>query len=249
MATAVVDGLAFVGRSLFGESQSGDELLTRMDATGIGRTVAVSARPPEYDLRPANDAAAALQTEHPDRIIGLGRVDANQPGAAEETRRCLVDLGLRGVFLHPREEVFAVSGPNLDPVLSTCAEFGAPVVVASGFPWVSEALQVADLASRHPEVTVVMTGGGQLNISGLGQTDALLALEQCPNLLVQTNGVYRQDFIESVTRRFGADRVMFASASPQFDQGYELLRVRLADLDEPAKASLLGGTASRVFRL
>lgn len=249
MPTRVVDGLAFVGPSLFGPTRLYDALAEDMDRAGIDAAVVIASRPPDYHLPPANDAVAALQAEHPGQVIGLARIDANRPDAGEETRRCVQALGLRGVFLHPREEVFAVNDPKVDRVLDVCAELEAAVVVAAGHPWVSEALQVAELAARYPDTRIVMTNGGQLNISGLGQLDALLALRACPNLCVQTSGVYRQDFLEGVVRDLGATRVMFAAGGPQFDPAYEILRVRLAEISDADKDMLLGGTAARVFSL
>lgn len=248
MPARTVDALALVGPSLFGPAQSYAELAERMDRAGIDLTVVAPARPVDYHLAPANDVVVALQSEHPDRVSGLVRVDPNRPDAAEETRRGL-GRGLRGVFLHPREEVYAVNDQRVDPVLQVCAAHAAPVVIAAGQPWLSEALQVAELASRHPRVRIVMTNGGQLNISGLGQIDALAALRTCPNVLVATNGVYRQDFLEGVVREHGADRMVFASASPQFDPVYEVLRIRLADVDDTARTALLGGTAAALFSL
>ncbi len=244
-----VDSLAFVGTSLFGPAQSYDDLRRGLDENAIDAAVVAAARPVDYHLRPANDEIARLQEADTERVVGLGRVDANRADAADETRRCLDTLALHGILLHPREEVFPVNAPRVDAVLEVCADRGAPVVVAAGYPWVSEALQVAELATRHPTVTIAMTHGGQQNISGLGQMDAVLALRRCPNVLVQTNGVYRQDFIEGVVREFGGARVMFASASPHFDLSYEVLRVRLAEFSEGDKAQVLGGTAGRVFSL
>lgn len=249
MTTPVVDGLALVGTSLFGPAQSYDELRSRLDAASIDVAVITAARPVDYHLAPANDTIGALQDSNRAQVLGLGRIDANRPDAADETRRCLDSLGLRGIFLHPREEVFAVNAPHVDAVLDVCASHAAPVIVASGYPWVSEALQVAELAARHPVVPIAMTHGGQQNISGLGQVDALLALRSCPNIVVQTNGVYRQDFIEGVVKEFGSHRVMFSSASPHFDVAYEILRVRLAALPDADKAAVLGGTAAHFFSL
>jgi uncharacterized protein len=243
-----VDALALVGPSLFGVGQSAGQLLARMDAAAVDLTVVAPARPEDYVLPPANDGVAALVRSHADRLAGLVRVDPNRPDAADEAERGLGE-GLRGVFLHPREEVFAVNDPRVDGVLRVCAEARVPVVVAAGFPWVSEALQVAELAARHPEVPIVMTNGGQLNISGLGQVDAFTALRTCPNVLVATNGVYRQDFLESVVRDVGADRLVFASASPQFDPVYEVLRVRLAAFGDGERDAVIGGTARRLFSL
>jgi uncharacterized protein len=247
--TSTVDALAFVGPNLFGETQSHDELLSGSGAAGIGMTVAVTARPLDYRLEAGNDGVAALAENHPDSVLGLARVDPNRSDATAELRRCLETLRLRGLFLHPWEEVFQVTGARVEPLLRLAAEFGCPVVVAAGYPWVSEALQIADVAGRHPETTFVLTNGGQFNISGLGQFDARLALERSANTVLTTTGVYRQDFIESVVREFGAHRVMYAGGSPRFDREYELLRVSEAGVSADERAMLRAGTARAVFGL
>jgi uncharacterized protein len=248
MAQAV-DALAFVGPSLFGRGQDGPELGRLMAALNVEVCVAIAARPPEYDLTPANDAVAALASSSNGRIIGLVRVDPNRSDAARNVRRGLDELGLRGLFLHPAEEHFRITDSRVMAAVEPCAERGRPVVVASAYPWLSEALQVADLARRFPGITFVMTNGGQFNISGMGQQDVSLALQMNPNLLIQTTGVYRQDFLERVASELGPDRVMFGGGSPVFDARYEILRVRLANLDAGSREAILGGTASRVFGL
>jgi hypothetical protein len=73
------------------------------------------------------------------------------------------------------------------------------------------------VAAGHPFVSVLMTNGGQLTISGLGQVEASTALRTCPNVLVATNGVYRQDLIKGVVRDVGVDRVELAGAGPHFN--------------------------------
>jgi predicted TIM-barrel fold metal-dependent hydrolase len=245
----VIDGLAIVGESLFGVGQNAAQLRTAMAAVRIDVSVLAAARPPAYHLPPANDVVAELQATDPEHVLGVGRVDPNTEDAAAEARRCLEDLGLFGLYLQPREEVFAINDPRVDRVVAVAAAAGRPVIVAAGHPWLSEAPQVAELAGRFPDTIFVLTNGGQLNISGLGQLDALFALESRPNLVLQTGGVYRQDFIEGVVRRFGADRMMFASNSPQLDPAYEILRARAAHLTDEEKSAVLGGTAARVFRL
>ncbi|GAA5153847.1 hypothetical protein GCM10023321_24740 [Pseudonocardia eucalypti] len=242
-----VDALAFVGPNLFGVTQRPEDVLAGAARAGISTTVVVCARPPEYRLEAGNDAVAALAGEHLAVLRGLARVDPNRPDAAAELRRCFGSLGLRGLFLHPWEEVFQINDPRVEPVLRVCAEFGRPVVVAAGYPWVSEPLQVADVAGRYPGLRFVLTNGGQFNISGLGQTDARLALRRCENLLLTTTGVYRQDFIESVAREYGAHRFLYAGGSPHFDRDYELLRVSEAALPEEDRAMLRAGTARSLF--
>jgi predicted TIM-barrel fold metal-dependent hydrolase len=210
----------------------------------------VPAKPAGYHLGPANDALAGVVRAHPDRLVGLARVDPHLGReAVVELERALDELGLRGLFLHPWEETFRVSAPFVDPIVEVARRRGVPVIVAAGYPWLSEGLQVGELASRFPDVRFVATNGGQINISGLGQTDVELALTACPNLSVQTAGVYREDFLENVVERFGAERLLFASGYPLLEPRLEILRGRWLHVSDEALAAVLGDNAADLFGL
>ena len=134
------------------------------------------------------------------------------------------------------------------PWLDVAADLRIPIIVASGYQCWSEAAQITQFAPWCPEVPVILTNGGQYNISGLGQIDAGLAL-QIDNVYVQTSGVYRDDWIERVVSEFGPERLLFASSAPLMDFAYELKRVELAHVAEDAKSLMLGGNAIRLFAL
>jgi predicted TIM-barrel fold metal-dependent hydrolase len=241
-----VDSLTFVGESLFGPSATVDQLLRALDETGMERAVVCAFRPRSYRLEEANELVAEVVGAHSDRLVGFARVDPNlREAAARELERATGELGLRGLFLHPWEETFRVHDGRVSELLDG---FVLPVIVAAGFPWLSEGLQVGELARRHPELRLVATNGCQINISGLGQTDAELALAANANLVVQTTGVYREDFLEGVVARFGPARLLYASGFPLFDPRLEVLRVRWApNLDETARAQVLGGNAEQLL--
>ncbi len=249
MTALVVDGLSFVGPSLFGKDQSVEMLLARMLASGVDVTVVAPNRPLDYDLGPANSWLAEAVATSSDRLVGLARVDPNYRHAAQDAEHALSSLELRGVLLHPREEVFRINDRRVDAVVEVARAYNRPVVISAGWPWVAEALQVAELAARYPDVRFIMTNGGQFNISGLGQFDAELALRSCPNLAMFTNGVYRQDFIERVISELGAARVLFAAMSPEFEVAYELLRIQRADIQDEQRARVLAGNACDVYGL
>jgi predicted TIM-barrel fold metal-dependent hydrolase len=221
-----------------------------MDDLAVDHAVVCPVKTRAYHLAPSNDATAEAVSGSGGRLTGVARVDpllGDQ--ACAELERALETLGLRGLFLHPWEETFRIADPCVTPVVGVAQRHGVPVIVAAGYPWLSEALQVAALARRFPDVTFIATNGLQLNISGLGQIDAELAVADNDNLLIQTSGVYREDFLEGIVGRFGAHRVLYASGYPYFDPRLEIRRVQWAALSEPDKATILGGNAAAVFAL
>jgi len=226
-----------------------DELLARLDSAAVEQAVVCPMKPPGYHLEAANDyIAEACRRQR--RFVGLARVDPHQgERAVRELERAIGELGLRGLFLHPWEETFRINAPRVDPLLATCAAHDKPVLIATGYPWVSEAAQVGDLARRYPNVSLLMTHGGQINISGLGQLDAFEVLRRNPNVAMETSGVYRQDFIQDVVSELGAQQVLFGSNSPRMDVRLEVERVRRAEVAESARQLMLDGNARRFFKL
>lgn len=90
-----------------------EERLAEMDATGVTHE-AVSLPPFLFAatatdgglvgevVARGNDALAAYCATAPDRLLALGAVPVGWPGAAEEARRCLDELGMRGVVVGSR---------------------------------------------------------------------------------------------------------------------------------------------------
>ena len=155
---------------------------------------------------------------------------------------------MRGLLLHPWEETFAANSERAVSLAAQAAALGYPVVVEAGHPLVAEALSLADLA-RQVDGTVVMTRGGQVNMAGLAQQSADLALAAAPNLRALSAGMYRQDWLERCVEQFGAERLLHGSCAPVFDLGYELERVRRAKMGDDERAAVMGGNAMALFGL
>lgn len=243
----IFDFRIFLGQSFDGTRQTVSELLTRMDSLSIDMALACPFKPLAYDLNQANADLADSIASYPDRLVGAARIDPWQPDAADLLQRGLEDHALAALYLNPWEENFRADLAILDPLLAIAAAAGIPVIVATGYPWLSEALQVSKLAQRWPTVPIVMTNGGQINISGLGQADATLALRQSSNLYIDTAGIYRQDFIEETVEEFGGERVLFGSGAPYLDQRYEIKRILQAKVDETTRRIMQGGQAQALL--
>ncbi len=241
------DFRVFLGNSFDGTQEGATQLLKRMDHLEIERALVCPLKPVSYDLGQANARLAAEIAQHSDRFVGAVRIDPWQPNASDLLRRGFETLGLQALYLNPWEESFRIDMPRLAVVMEALQDYHAPLLVAAGYPWVSEALQIQKLAERWPETPIVMSNGGQINISGLGQADVTLAMSISPNLYIDTAGVYRQDFIEETVQTFGAERVLFGSGAPYFDQRYEVMRIRYAKVEAHERTSMQFGNARRLL--
>jgi predicted TIM-barrel fold metal-dependent hydrolase len=240
----LIDSLVLLGENRFGPTLTLDSVLREADSLGIGRLVVAPARPVAYALEPANEALAERAQEE-ERISVVGRIDPwNGDRAVEEAKRCVDELGCVGLFLHPAEEACPIV--RCAPIFAFESERNLPVVVATGFFGLSEPLQVGAVASRFPKVPIVMTNGGQVNISGLSMIDARMALANNPNLYVMTNGEYRQDFIESLAAHL-PERTIWCSMAPWFDQRFELERIRSAYMPSAVRRRIEGENALHLF--
>jgi uncharacterized protein len=244
----IVDGLTILGTSINGYRLKAEGLLASMNSNGIDKSVVAPVQPKTYRLEPQNEAIAVTQLRYPDRFIGFCRIDPRQgEEAVTELRRCVLQLGLKGLLLHPMEEGYTITEDHVVRLVKEAGSLGVPVIVAAGYPWVAHALQIRSVAEQAEEATIIMSHGGQINISGLAQADAFLAMETCSNLSIGTNGVYRQDFLEECIDAFGPERVLFTSMAPVFHQGFELDRVNSVKMEESARPSVLGGNIIRIL--
>jgi hypothetical protein len=246
----IIDGLTILGTSINGYRLKAEGLLASMDSNGIDKSVIVPVQPKTYRLEPQNEANAVTQSRYPDRFIGFCRIDPRQgEEAVTELRRCVLQLGLKGLMLHPMEEGYTITEDHVVRLVKEAGSLGVPVIVAAGYPWVAHALQIRSVAEQAEEPTIIMSHGGQINISGLAQADSFLALETCSNLYIGTNGVYRQDFLEECIDAFGSERVLFTSMTPVFHQGFELDRAKSLKMEEVNRPSVLGGNIIRMLEV
>jgi uncharacterized protein len=237
----IIDAHVQIGKSIHGYELSPDALLTSMNEYGIDVSVVSPVQPYSYHLEPENNYVSEVVQKYPEKFIGFCRVDPRQGSAAvAEVNRAVTTLHLRGLYLHPWEEGYQINAGFVVPVIQEASRHHIPVMIATGYPWVSHALQVADLAASVPDAKIIMTHGGQLNVSGRAQADAFLAMRSCPNIWIETSGVYRQDFIENVISEFGETRVLFGSNSPSMHQGFELDRILSAGRKFPDQRAFLG---------
>ena len=200
-----VDSLTFVGESLFGHARDRRRASpgARRDRDRAGRRLpAQTARATGSRRRTTRSPRPSAR--HPDRLVGFARVDPNLGDAAVR------GAGARDRRAGPARPLPAPVGgdvprhttPRSTPLLDG---FTLPVIVAAGLSVAVRGAPGRRAGAPPPGRDASWPRTAARSTSpGLGQTDAELALAANPNLVVQTTGVYREDFLEGVAARFGA---------------------------------------------
>lgn len=228
-----------LGNALYGYSLDLATLRDQMNQFQIARAILCPVRTTEYEFEKSNEFIASAVASDPESFVGFARVDPWLGDTAiRELDRAVNQLGLRGLLLDPWEDHYVISDPLVDPILDKASSLQIPVLVAGGYTNFSHPSQIAAMANRHQDLTFIATHGGQLNISGLLLADARAMLQAAGNVVIETSGVYREDFIEDTIEEFGAERVVFGSSAPVFDQGFETLRIRHAHLSDEVKQQI-----------
>lgn len=233
---------AFVGMG----GGSAEKLAGDLYAQGIQRAWLFTIGGFFGDPRPHNDVLVAAARAFPDLFIPFCTVNPTHGQVAlDELRRCVDELGMAGLKLHPWCQAFSVVGDYMRPIMEACAERAVPVVFHDGSPPYTETPEIAHLAALFPDCTVI------LGHSGLRDQwrNALQAAQRHPNICLCTcNACYVG--LKEMVRVLGPERVIFGSdagfGSPSIIS-YELMKVRELLLEPEPLAQVLGANAARIL--
>jgi len=241
----IVDAHTHLGDDIDGMSGRLEELLGILDRFGISRANMFCLD--EHDRVPAfhagNDRTLAFAEQSGGRLVPYVRLDlTDRP--LEEARRCL-DLGARGIKLHPRAQKFQLTDENLDPVFALAAERRVPILIHGGRGLPPIADDLARLVERYPEATLIIAHAGIADLSGLaghfaGKTGVFF-----------DTSVWSPIDLLSFFRLVPPEQVVYASDYPYGLQPQSLLlslrTARAAGLTEPQIVEILAGNANRIM--
>ena len=202
------DAHTHLGDDIDGMRGRPDELLAIFDRVGIQRTFTFCLDEPDREpaFTAANDRTLAYAAENPDRIIPFVRLDlAESP--IEEARRCL-DLGARGIKLHPRAQKFSVGDERLDAVFALAVEREVPILIhgGRGLPPIGDHL--AALVERYAGVRLIIAHAGIADLGGLAGHFA-----HVPGVFFDTSVWGIVDLVD-LMRQVAPEQILFATDYP-----------------------------------
>jgi predicted TIM-barrel fold metal-dependent hydrolase len=211
--------------------------LRRAREAGIDRTVVFA--PFAGDYARANAEVARIVARHPGRLIGYACVHpVRDAGRVRElVGRAVCEWGFQGMKVH------RLDAPATREVCEAAAAFGVPLLYdVAGSP---ELLEQA--APEYPEVTFVVPHLGSFADDWRAHQRLIDQLRRLPNVLADTSGVRRFDYLVQAARRAGPGRLVFGSDGPWLHPALELAKVRLLSLPPDQEALVLGGNLRRIL--
>jgi uncharacterized protein len=240
----VFDAHVHIGEDIDGMVGDRDELLAIQRAYGIERSFVFCLDEPDRhpSFRAANDRTLAHAAAAPNELLPFVRLNLDE-GPVEEASRCL-DLGARGIKLHPRAQRFLPDDPRLEPVFELAAARRVPVLIhgGRGLPPIADSL--ARLLDRHCPPALIIAHAGIVDLAAMARNFAGRT-----GVFFDTSVWSPLDLLD-LYRLVPPEQVVYASDYPYGRQPNELLMAvrtaRASGLDDAQLRALFHDTAARI---
>lgn len=240
----IFDAHTHLGTDIDGMVGRYEELEGLMDRYGVSRCFVFCLDEPDRHpgFRAGNDRTLEFAARSDGRMIPFVRLALDE-GPIEEARRCL-DLGARGIKLHPRAQRFALDDDRLAPVFELAAERRVPILIhgGRGLPPIADGLN--RLVDAHPGAQLIIAHAGIADLAALAGHFAGKA-----GVFFDTS-VWSPIDLLGFFRLVPPEQVVYASDYPYGGASSSLLialhTARLAGLDEEDIRGMLGGNANGI---
>jgi predicted TIM-barrel fold metal-dependent hydrolase len=240
----IFDAHLHLGRDIDGMIGDYDQLEALMTQYGIAHAFMFCLDEPDRHpaFRAANNRTLDFAARSGRRLIPFVRLDQNE-SPLEEAQRCL-DLGARGIKLHPRAQRFDATDERLAPVFALASERRVPILIHGGRGLPPIAAGLAALVERYPEATLIIAHAGIADMAQLAR-----AMAGRRNVFFDTSTWSPVDLLDFY-RQVPPEQVLYASDYPYGQYTTSLFlalrTARLAGYDEQQVRGVLADNAQRI---
>jgi predicted TIM-barrel fold metal-dependent hydrolase len=203
--------------------------------------------PSPEDFRKQNDEVLQALSHWHDRAFGFVYVNPKHvQESLAEIDRCVRDGPMVGIKLWVARHANA---PELDPIVKRAAELKAVVFqhtwikITGNLPGESTPMDLADLAARHPNASLICghTGGDW--------EQGIRAVRAHRHVAVDlAGGDPTAGITEAAVRELGAERVIYGSDAGGRSFASQLAKVHGAHIPEEAKRLIFAGNLQRLLK-
>ena len=240
----IFDAHTHLGTDIDGMVGIYDDLIRGMEKYGISRCFMFCLDEPDRHpgFRAGNDRTLAFAERSEGKLIPFVRLDLSEDPIGEATR-CL-DLGARGIKLHPRAQKFLLNDERLSPIFELAADRNVPVLIHGGRGLPPIADDLARVVDRYRKAQLIIAHAGIADLAALADR-----LGGKAGVFFDTSVWSPLDLL-GLYRLVGPEQVVYASDYPYGQQPASLLislrTARLAGLADDQVRDVLAGNADRI---
>src|SRR5213592_70480 len=240
----IFDAHVHLGHDIDGMAGVPEELEAVGERYGISRCFMFCMDEPDRhpSFRAPNDRTLDYAQRSGGRLIPFVRLDLGED-PIEEATRCL-DLGARGIKLHPRAQRFLLNDERLSPVFALAAERRVPILIhgGRGLPPIADSL--GRLVEAYPGAQLIIAHAGIADLSELAGHFSGKA-----GVFFDTS-VWSPIDLLSLFHLVSPEQVVYASDFPYGQQPSSLLisvrTGKVAGFDEEQLRGMLWANACRI---
>ncbi len=240
-ASGKIDGCAFVGTA--------ENLIKQCDESGVEKCLVTSVATTPHHAQSINAYISSEVSLYPDRFIGFGSLHPESENLREDVEH-LIEVGLKGVKLHPDIQNFKVDDPKVLKIFELCEEKGLPILLHTGDSRFdnSNPNRVAPVLENFPKLTVIGAHFGGWSI----WENAFEKLSRYKNFYVDTCSSFyalEKNTAKRIIEAYGADRVIFGTDFPMWKQKEELEYLFSLGLSEKDLRNILHNNLLMVLKI
>ncbi len=212
--SGIIEGSAFIGTA--------KNLINQCDEAGVDKCLVTSVATTPHHAQSINFYIASEVEVFSDRFIGFGSLHPESE-TLEEDAEHLVELGLKGVKLHPDIQNFKVDEPKVIKIFEICNKKNLPILLHTGDSRYdnSNPNRVEKILKMFPDLIIIGAHFGGWSV----WDKAPEILCKYKNLYVDTCSSFyalSKERAREIIDLYGADRVIFGTDFPMWKQEDEL---------------------------
>ncbi len=238
----------FYGVTSYGDGTVPDMLKSGREA-GIDHFIVQSVATTPKQVNSINEFIAATVAENKGLLTGLGTLHPDSPDQVSDVRR-VVELGLKGVKLHPDIQNFKIDDYRCLKIYELCEQENLPILMHTGDYRYdnSNPNRLLPVLQIYSGLTIIGAHFGGWSI----WEEASQKLGGVPNLYVDCSSTMGFTDLETTRRaleNYGADRVLFGTDYPMWGPADELEKFFALGLSEEENRKILSENAKKLFSL
>ncbi len=214
---------------------------------GIDHFIVFSVATTPHQVGSINRYIAGAVNAAGGKFTGFGTMHLDSPDL-EADLDTLMDLGLKGVKMHPDTQDFKIDDPKAMKLYALCEDRGLPICVHTGdyrFDR-SNPNRTVNVLKAFPKLKFIGPHMGGWSV----WDDALKLLPDFPNITVDTSSCFytmKPDFALDIIRAFGSERVMFGTDYPMWPQEKDIAFLNSLPLSEDEFENIYWRTCAKML--